>query len=82
MKIGDFVGGRFEAAFDDTQTAICQGDSGGPVTQTRDGITSLVGVISYTRNGCVDGSISGFVDIQRQSIVDFIVGFAPDIAVR
>ena len=82
MKIGGFIGGRFEAAFDDTQTAICQGDSGGPVTQTRDGITSLVGVISYTRNGCVSGSISGFVDIQRQSIVDFIEGFAPDISAR
>jgi len=82
MLIAGFDSGLFDATFDDTQTAICQGDSGGPVTQTRDGVTSLVGVTSFTINGCQDGSISGFVDIQRQSIIDFIVGFAPDVAFR
>lgn len=82
MIISDMGSGLFAATFDDTQTAICQGDSGGPVTQTRDGVTSLVGVTSFTVNGCQDGSLSGFVDIQRQSIIDFIVGFAPDAALN
>ena len=82
MLIGGLGGGLFEAAFDDTGSAICQGDSGGPVTQTIGGVTSLVGVTSYTRGGCVDGGVSGFIDIQRQDIVDYILDIAPDAALR
>ena len=82
MVIGGIESGLFGASFDESGSAICQGDSGGPVTQTVNGVTSLVGVTSFTQNGCLTGSISGFVDLQRQDVIDYILNFAPDAALR
>ncbi len=73
---------QFEAFFDTTGSAICQGDSGGPATQTVNGVTSVVGVTSYTAGGCQEGSASGFVNVQNPEIINFIRGYAPDVAVR
>ena len=82
MTINAIGAGLFTAAFDATESAICQGDSGGPVVQVSNGISSLVGVTSYTIGGCTSGSISGFIDLQRADLLDFIISFAPDAAVR
>jgi hypothetical protein len=73
---------QFAAFFDTTGSAICQGDSGGPATQTVDGVTSIVGVTSFTVRGCQDGSASGFVNVQNPEIHNFIRAYAPDVAVR
>jgi hypothetical protein len=73
---------QFAAFFDTTGSAICQGDSGGPATQTVDGVTSIVGVTSFTFRGCQDGSASGFVNVQNPEISSFIRGYSPDVAVR
>jgi hypothetical protein len=82
MVIGGIESGLFGASFDVSGSAICQGDSGGPVTQTVNGVTSLVGVTSFTQNGCLTGSISGFVNLQRQDVIDYILNCAPDAALR
>jgi hypothetical protein len=73
---------QFAAFFDTTGSAICQGDSGGPATQTVDGVTSIVGVTSFTVRGCQDGSASGFVNVQNSEIYNFIRSYAPDVAIR
>jgi hypothetical protein len=71
---------QFAAFFDTTGSAICQGDSGGPATQTVDGVTSVVGVTSFTFRGCQEGSASGFVNVQNPEIFNFIRGYSPDVA--
>jgi S1-C subfamily serine protease len=82
MTINAVGQGLFTAAFDSTGSAICQGDSGGPVVQVSNGVSSLIGVTSYTVGGCTSGSISGFINLQRADLIDFITSFAPDAAVR
>lgn len=81
MTISEMWPGGFAASFDAEGTSICQGDSGGPVTQALNGQTGIVGVASFTSNGCTKGSFSGFVDIQYQAIYSFILGYAPDVSV-
>lgn len=82
MIIGAIEGGLFAAAFDQTNTSICQGDSGGPVVEVVNGVAGIVGISSFTFNGCSSGSASGFVDMQIRGNVDFVTGVAPDIALR
>lgn len=82
MEIGAVNSQQFGAAFDSTGSAICQGDSGGPATQTVNGITSVVGVTSFTVNGCQQGSVSGFINVQNPEIYNFIKGYAPDVTIR
>jgi len=82
MVIGAIEGGLFAAAFDQTSTSICQGDSGGPVVEQLNGVAGIVGISSFTFNGCSEGSISGFVDMQIRGNIDFVRGVAPDIALR
>jgi hypothetical protein len=67
--------------------SICQGDSGGPVVQVVDGVTAIIGVNSFgigipTSQQCAaaGATLSGFVDLQNLAIIDFIVGYAPDVA--
>lgn len=69
--------------------SVCPGDSGGPVVQVVDGVTSIVGVNSFvvgtpTAQQCAaaGAQISGFVDLQYQDIIDFILGYAPDVLLR
>jgi hypothetical protein len=82
MEIGAVTPFQFSASFDSTGSAICQGDSGGPATQTVGGITSVVGVTSFTVNGCQDGSISGFVNVQNPEIYEFVKAYAADVTLR
>ena len=66
--------------------SICGGDSGGPAVQVVNGITTLIGVNSFgTFVGGITcpvlpAEISGFVDLQNQTTLDFISTYAPDIA--
>ena len=82
MRIEGIGGGIFAASFDTAQAGICHGDSGGPVTQTIAGITSIVGVSSFGVSGCQSGSVSGFVDMQIPGNYEFVLNYAPDVAVR
>ena len=82
MKIGITTPFQFAAAFNSTGSAICQGDSGGPATQTVNGVTSVVGVTSFTVNGCQEGSISGFVNVQNPQIYEFVRAYAPDVTIN
>lgn len=82
MEVGAVNPFQFGATFNTTGTSVCQGDSGGPVTQTVDGVTSLVGVTSWTFNGCAEDSVSGFINVQNPDIYNFITAYAPDVAVR
>jgi secreted trypsin-like serine protease len=85
--IDGFSAGNILATQQSANASICQGDSGGPLMQIVNGVTSLVGVNSYvtvsSQQCAASGSpISGFVDIQSASILDFIAAYAPDVAVN
>lgn len=82
MVVGAILPGEFLASFDDSGAAICQGDSGGPVIQVIGGVPSIVGVTSYTFNGCATGSVSGFVSMQSKGNIDFVKAYAPDVQLR
>jgi secreted trypsin-like serine protease len=82
MVVGATTPGLFAATFNETGSAICQGDSGGPVVQVLGGVSSVVGVTSFTMNGCVDDSISGFVSMQVNGNVNFVRGYAGDVVLR
>lgn len=73
---------KIQALFDITHTSICQGDSGGPAVQNINGMTGIVGVTSYTYNGCVDNSVSGFVNMQNPLNYEFVRAYAPDVSIR
>ncbi|MCC6220627.1 MAG: trypsin-like serine protease [Deltaproteobacteria bacterium] len=82
--VGDGVGGNLLASLESSGASICNGDSGGPVIQVIDGVASVVGVNSFgtvQADQCaVAGSqFSGFVDLQYQAVIDFIVGYASDV---
>ena len=85
--IEDFIGGNLVATLSGSGNAsICGGDSGGPAVQVVNGVTTLIGVNSFGLflGGvpCPDtpATLSGFVDIQNAAVIDFIVGYAPDVA--
>jgi len=82
MEIGWVSPFQFLAAFDSTGSAICQGDSGGPATQISNGVTSVVGVTSFTFRGCQEGSVSGFINVQNPEIYEFVRAYAPDVTIR
>jgi secreted trypsin-like serine protease len=82
MIVGVVARGLFAASFDDTGAAICQGDSGGPVIQVLNGVPSIVGVTSLTVQGCLEGSISGFVSMQIRGNVEFVRNYAGDVQLR
>jgi hypothetical protein len=82
MQIAGVNPYQFGALFDTTGSNICQGDSGGPATQTVGGVTSVVGVTSFTVGGCQSGSGSGFVNVQNPEIFEFIAEYSPDVTIR
>jgi len=86
LIISGFSGGNFGATLTESGASICPGDSGGPAIQVNNGVSSLIGVNSFGfLNACEGGvgnPLSGFVDIQRESILDFILGYAPDVALQ
>ena len=82
MIVGAVVAGIFGASFDDSGSAICQGDSGGPVIQVLNGTPSIVGVTSFTVQGCVEGSVSGFVSMQVRGNAEFARNYAGDVQFR
>merc|ERR1719242_1765152 len=47
----------------DNQTGVCQGDSGGPIFRTVEGELEIVGVTSFTYQGCGNGNPSGFTNV-------------------
>ncbi len=76
-------GGFVVAKFDRTGSSVCRGDSGGPAVRTVNGVTGVVGVTSVgSLTGCTEGSFVAFVDVQNPAVRDFIVGYAPAVAVR
>jgi hypothetical protein len=82
MDIGAITPFEFAAKFNSRGSAVCQGDSGGPATQRVNGVTSIVGVTTYTINGCQDGAVSGFVNVQNPQIYQFIKAYAADVTLR
>jgi secreted trypsin-like serine protease len=82
MIVGATVPGLFAASFNETGSAICQGDSGGPVIQVIGGVPNIVGVTSFTLNGCVDDSVSGFVSMQVRGNAEFVRDYAGDVLFR
>lgn len=83
MEVAEVEGWQFGVRFDDTGSASCFGDEGGPATQVVEGVTGIVGVSSFGILGCqaLDRS-SGFIDVQNPQVGDFILTYAPDVAVR
>lgn len=89
IRIEALVDGNLIATLLGSGASVCSGDSGGPVLQVIDGVTSLVGVNSFNsanpsgkQCSTVGAQISGFVDIQLKSTVDFIRSYAPDVPVN
>jgi len=85
LTISAFSGGNIFVSTEGSGAAICQGDSGGPLVQNVNGVTSIIGVnsfgdVSAEQCALTGGSYSGFVDLQNIDILDFIVGYAPDVA--
>lgn len=90
LKAADLVveakeGGNLIALFGSAEASLCQGDSGGPLVVQREGVPLLVGVNSFVdvdEKDCARGaaSISGFVDLQNRSVINFIRDEAGDIA--
>ncbi|MEZ4754354.1 MAG: S1 family peptidase [Bdellovibrionota bacterium] len=83
ITIEAIEGGNMFGLLATSGSSLCAGDSGGPVVKQLNGITSLVGINSFNifENNCaVAGApISGMIDIQFPTILDFMVGYAPDI---
>lgn len=86
LQVGP-LGGNLIATLDNDDASLCEGDSGGPVVQIVNGVSSIVGVNSFTAG--VPGSqqcaasgapISGFVDLQYEVVLNFIQNYAPDVA--
>lgn len=73
MKIARFVGSYVELTDRDPQTppatSICQGDSGGPGFMTFEGQERIVGVHSYSIEGCENPSGDSRVDLFVDSFV-------------
>lgn len=85
VKIEDIIEGNLIASVNSVNASVCTGDSGGPVVQVIDGVTAIVGVNSFTfSNGpacqTAPAEISGFVDLQHDLILDFIMSYAPDVS--
>jgi len=87
LSVDGLEPGNLLASISSTGASICEGDSGGPLVKDVRGVTAIVGVNSFGR-GAVDQcseqvtQITGFVDIQFPTIVDFITRNAPDVAVQ
>lgn len=85
LTVEAVVGGNLAGSLQTSGASLCPGDSGGPLVKVDRGVASLVGVNSFGLGGTCQGQgipISGFVDIQTQAVADFILGYAPDAAVR
>ncbi|MCB0317904.1 MAG: trypsin-like serine protease [Bdellovibrionales bacterium] len=85
ITIEAIEGGNMFGFLSTSGVALCGGDSGGPVVKQLNGITALVGVNSFNVFGSncdTSGApISGMIDIQFPTILDFMIGYAPDIPV-
>jgi secreted trypsin-like serine protease len=82
MVIEYLENGVILAAFDDSGSSLCQGDSGGPAIQLVNGSARVVGVSSFTVNGCTSGGESGFAYVAKTDVLSFIKRFAPSVALR
>ena len=78
MKINHIEGGLLFASFDDTKVAVCPGDSGGPVLEVSNGESGIVGVTSFSIDGCSEESSSGFVSMQVPTNYDFVIRLVPE----
>jgi hypothetical protein len=52
------------------------------VIQVLNGTPSIVGVTSFTVQGCVEGSVSGFVSMQVRGNAEFARNYAGDVQFR
>lgn len=88
MLIESKVSGNFIVTFARADASICPGDSGGPLVKAIQGQSALVGINSFVVQsdagecGLHGSSVSGFVDIQSSSTLNFITSYAADVAVR
>ena len=69
----------------DGNSSICVGDSGGPaIYVTSAGVSTLAGINSFgSANSCINTAAQefGFVDVQDESILNFIADYAPDASI-
>lgn len=77
--------GNLEATLETANASICQGDSGGPLLKEINGVPGLVGLNSFgvaSQQQCSsEGSvISGFVDLQFPTVINFIRQYSPDVS--
>jgi hypothetical protein len=87
MRIEGINGQYFIARFQLEGSNICQGDSGGPAVYSytdsegakRQGI---IGITSFGQVPCEQSGRSGFQNVQSNSVVDFITGTVPSVAVK
>lgn len=67
----------------DGGSSICPGDSGGPaIYLNRAGVASLTAINSFGRGQCVPtaADVFGFADLQYPDMIEFILSYAPDVA--
>jgi secreted trypsin-like serine protease len=87
LSVDGLSQGNLLASIASSGASICPGDSGGPLVKDVRGVTALVGVNSFGR-GAIDqcseqgAQLSGFVDIQLPSVLEFITQNAPDAAAQ
>ena len=87
LSVDGLSAGNLLASISSSGASVCPGDSGGPLVKSIRGVTAMVGVNSFGRGAIEQCSeqgaqLSGFVDIQLPSVLDFIMRNAPDAAAQ
>ncbi|RIL08792.1 MAG: hypothetical protein DCC75_08040 [Proteobacteria bacterium] len=86
MRIEDVTQNHLASSFDGSGSNTCAGDSGGPaLLQYGSESGARVGIVGITSTGvkrdCGEGDVSLFTNVQSDSVLNFIVGAAPQVEV-
>jgi len=83
MVISGMTKTHIEAYFGGTGSNSCFGDSGGPAFLKIDGQLTVAGITSTgTRDDCLAGDTTKFTLVPNDSIINFILKYAPNAVVK
>jgi secreted trypsin-like serine protease len=81
MTVQDVTQDFVSVLFDGRGTNVCNGDSGGPLVLVRNGVPSIIGVVSQgSVEGCRAGDLTTFTNLQNSELRRWIKSIVPDAA--
>ncbi len=83
MSVQSVTPNHIFVTFEGGGVNVCNGDSGGPIIVEVNGGPAIAGVVSQgSKEGCVEGDVTTFTNLQSPNVLNWLSDNVSDVAVR